>query len=88
MDRYQIDEALRLSAVLSTIGLVEEVADDPVATGTATTEPELDLSIFDTPAEPVNPAEAAFNDIDQERDVSGGLSLFVSTSRTDICRNN
>ena len=46
-EELQINEALKLSAVLATIGLVDEVADDPVATEEAAPEPELDLSIFD-----------------------------------------
>ena len=67
-EELQIQEALKLSAVLSTIGLVDEVADDPVATEVAAPEAELDLSIFDTVTEPANPAQAAFDDIDQLRD--------------------
>ena len=67
-EELQIQEALKLSAVLSTIGLVDEVADDPVATEVTAPEAELDLSIFDTVTEPANPAQAAFDDIDQLRD--------------------
>ena len=67
-EELQIQEALKLSAVLSTIGLVDEVADEPVATEETAPEAELDLSIFDTVTEPENPAQAAFDDIDQLRD--------------------
>ena len=70
VEEYQIAEALELSRVLATIGNVEEVADDPVATEAPALEPELDLSIFDTTTEPENPAQAVFEELDQLRENS------------------
>ena len=75
VEEIQIAEALELSRVLATIGNIEEVADEPVATEDTALGPELDLSIFDTTTEPENPAQAVFDELDQLRqDPTAGLS--------------
>lgn len=82
VDRYQIDEALKLSKVLATIAYAEEVADDPVATGDTSLPSDIDLTIFDT-AEPDNPAEAAFGDIDRSREEAQAESTEAPPAHTE-----
>ena len=65
----ELQEAQSLGAVLSTIGLPEEVADDPVATEETGVDTSLqDQSFLETPSDLGNPAEAAFTDIDRAKE--------------------
>ena len=65
----ELQEAQSLGAVLSTIGLPEEVADEPVATEDILVETSLeDQSFLEPPSDLGNPAEAAFTDIDRAKE--------------------
>ena len=65
----ELQEAQSLGAVLSTIGLPEEVADEPVATEDLVVETSLeDQSFLEPPSDLGNPAEAAFTDIDRAKE--------------------
>ena len=65
----ELQEAQSLGAVLSTIGLPEEVADDPVATEETGVDTSLqDQSFLEPPSDLGNPAEAAFTDIDRAKE--------------------
>ena len=65
----ELQEAQSLGAVLSTIGLPEEVVDEPVATGDIEVETSFqDQSFLELPSDLGNPAEAAFTDIDRAKE--------------------
>ena len=67
--KEEIHEAESISAVIATIGLPEEVVDEPVATGDIEGEVSLqDQSILEQPSDLGNPAEAAFTDIDRAKE--------------------
>ena len=67
--KEEIHEAESISAVIATIGLPEEVADEPVATGEVDTEvPLQDQEFLEQPSDLGNPAEAAFTDIDRAKE--------------------
>ena len=66
---HELQEAQSLGAVLSTIGLPEEVVDEPVATGDVEVETSLQNQPFlEPPSDLGNPAEAAFTDIDRAKE--------------------
>ena len=66
----ELQEATSLGAVLSTIGLPEEVADEPVATEESALDFEqpLDQPFLEEQPHTDNPAEAAFTDIDRAKE--------------------
>ena len=65
----ELQEAQSLGAVLSTIGLPEEVVDEPVATEGFEAETSLqDQPFLEPPSDLGNPAEAAFTDIDRAKE--------------------
>ena len=65
----ELQEAQSLGAVLSTIGLPEEVVDDPVATEDIQVDTSIqDQSFLEPPSDLGNPAEAAFTDIDRAKE--------------------
>jgi len=65
----ELQEAQSLGAVLSTIGLPEEVVDEPVATGDIEVETSFqDQSFLEPSSDLGNPAEAAFTDIDRAKE--------------------
>ena len=67
--KEEIHEAESISAVISAIGLPEEVADDPVATEETGVDTSLqDQSFLEPPSDLGNPAEAAFTDIDRAKE--------------------
>ena len=67
--KEEIHEAESISAVIATIGLPEEVADDFVATeGDEVEAPLQDQSFLEQPSDLGNPAEAAFTDIDRAKE--------------------
>ena len=69
-EEQELQEAQSLGAVLSTIGLPEEVADDPVATEESALDFEQpsDQPFLEEPLQTDNPAEAAFTDIDRAKE--------------------
>ena len=67
--KEEIHEAESISAVISAIGLPEEVVDEPVATEDIEVETSLqDQSFLEPPSDLGNPAEAAFTDIDRAKE--------------------
>ena len=66
-EEQELQEAQSLGAVLSAIGLPEEVADEPVATEESALDFEQpsDQPFLEEPLQTDNPAEAAFTDIDR-----------------------
>ena len=67
--KEEIHEAESISAVIATIGLPEEVVDEPVATEDIEGEVSLqDQSFLEQPSDLGNPAEAAFTDIDRAKE--------------------
>ena len=67
--KEEIHEAESISAVISAIGLPEEVVDDPVATEETGVDTSLqDQSFLEPPSDLGNPAEAAFTDIDRAKE--------------------
>ena len=69
-EEQELQEAQSLGAVLSTIGLPEEVADEPVATEESALDLEQpsDRPFLEEPLQTDNPAEAAFTDIDRAKE--------------------
>ena len=68
-EQQELQEAQSLGAVLSTIGLPEEVVDEPVATGDTEVETSFQgQSFLEPPSDLGNPAEAAFTDIDRAKE--------------------
>ena len=69
-EEQELQEAQSLGAVLSTIGLPEEVADEPVATEESALDFEqpLDQQFLEEQPHTDNPAEAAFTDIDRAKE--------------------
>ena len=69
-EEQELQEAQSLGAVLSTIGLPEEVADEPVATEESALDFEQpsDQPFLEEPLQTDNPAEAAFTDIDRAKE--------------------
>ena len=69
-EEQELREAQSLGAVLSTIGLPEAVADDPVATEESALDFEQpsDQPFLEEPLQTDNPAEAAFTDIDRAKE--------------------
>ena len=68
-EEQELQEAQSLGAVLSTIGLPEEVVDELVATEDIEVEAPLqDQSFLEQPSDLGNPAEAAFTDIDRAKE--------------------
>ena len=67
--KEEIHEAESIGAVIATIGLPEEVVDEPVATEDIEVEvPLQDQSFLEQPSDVGNPAEAAFTDIDRAKE--------------------
>ena len=67
--KEEIHEAKSISAVISAIGLPEEVVDEPVATEDIEVDTSLqDQSFLEPPSDLGNPAEAAFTDIDRAKE--------------------
>ena len=67
--KEEIHEAESISAVIATIGLPEEVADEFVATeGDEVEASHQDQSFLEQPSDLGNPAEAAFTDIDRAKE--------------------
>ena len=78
--KEEIHEAESISAVISAIGLPEEVADDPVATEETGVDASLqDQSFLEPPSDLGNPAEAAFTDIDRAKEEGADLQQESST---------
>ena len=72
--KEEIQEAESIGAVIATIGLPEEVVDEPVATGDIDIEvPLQDQQFLEQPSDLGNPAEAAFTDIDRAKEEEGLL---------------
>ena len=69
-EEQELQEAQSLGAVLSAIGLPEEVADEPVATEESALDFEQpsDQPFLEEPLQTDNPAEAAFTDIDRAKE--------------------
>ena len=69
-EEQELQEAQSLGAVLSTIGLPEEVVDEDVATEELELEPEqpLDQPFLEEQTQPENPAEAAFTDLNRAKE--------------------
>ena len=69
-EEQELQEAQSLGAVLSTIGLPEEVADEPVAMEESALDFEqpLDQPFLEEQPHTDNPAEAAFTDIDRAKE--------------------
>ena len=69
-EEQELQEAQSLGAVLSTIGLPEEVVDEHVATEELELEPEqpLDQPFLEEQTQPENPAEAAFTDLNRAKE--------------------
>ena len=69
-EEQELQEAQSLGAVLSTIGLPEEVADEPVATEESALDFEQpsDQQFLEEQPHTDNPAEAAFTDIDRAKE--------------------
>ena len=66
--KEEIHEAESIGAVIATIGLPEEVIDEPVATEDIEVEvPLQDQLLLEQPSDLGNPAEAAFTDIDRAK---------------------
>ena len=78
--KEEIQEAESISAVISAIGLPEEVVDDPVATEETGVDASLqDQSFLEPPSDLGNPAEAAFTDIDRAKEEGADLQQESST---------
>ena len=78
--KEEIQEAESIGAVIATIGLPEEVVDEPVATGDVDIEvPLQDQQFLEQPSDLGNPAEAAFTDIDRAKEEEEGLLEDPST---------